>query len=191
MATRDRLLSAALAELEKGGSVEAFSLRAVGTASGVSPMAVYRHFRNRDDLLSAAGEQAFTEWRARIERIDLDHPLDWLREAGRAYIEFSLDQPARFDACFVLRTSVERIYPEDFRAGKSPVVSLLLVRLEEAQKRGLMGPGDPLEAAMLVWAELHGLAMLHRSGRFALDREEFLALCARCVDKVLAVQGRP
>lgn len=188
MSSKARLLACALDELEKNG-VDRFSLRAVGAAAGLSPMAVYRHFRNREDLLAAAGEEAFAAWQARIEAIGLEHPLEWMREAAKAYIEFALDQPARFDACFVLRTSVERIYPDDFRVGKSPVVSLLLKRIDEAQSQGLLDRSDPLEAAMLFWAELHGLAMLHRSGRFEMDRETFLSFCGRCVERLLMVAG--
>jgi AcrR family transcriptional regulator len=149
-------------------------------------MAVYRHFRNRDDLLAAAGEEAFATWKARIDAIDREPPLDWMREAARAYLEFALDQPARFEACFVLRTTVERRYPEDFRAGKSPVISLMVARIEEAQAQGLIRAGDPLEAAVLFWAELHGLAMLQRSGRFAMERDAYLSLCARLIDQILA-----
>lgn len=189
MHAKSRLLAHAVSELEKNG-LEGFSLRAVGAAAGLSPMAVYRHYRNREELLAAVGEEAFAAWKARLERIRVEHPLEWLRAAARAYVEFALDQPARFDACFVLRTTVERRYPADFRAGKSPVVSLLVARLEQAQARGLLSAGDPLEAGMIFWAQLHGLAMLHRSGRFALKRKDYLALCARCFEHALAGLGR-
>lgn len=185
MPAKARILSCALDELERSG-VEGFSLRAVGAAAGVTPMAIYRHYKNREDLLAAAGEEAFAAWKARIEAINADDPLDWLRRAAQAYILFLLDEPARFDACFVLRTSIERVYPDDFLAGKSPVVAMLTDRIDAAQRASLLRAGDPLEMGMVYWAELHGLAMLHRSGRFAMAREAFLALCLRCVERVLA-----
>lgn len=184
MTTKARLLDSALEELERAG-LEGFSLRSVGAAAGVTPMAVYRHFKNRDDLLAAVGEEAFAAWKARIEALDAADPMDWLIRAAAAYILFLLDEPARFDACFVLRTSVERLYPEDFRARKSPVVAMLVDRISEAQRMGALGAGDPLEMGMIYWAELHGLAMLHRCGRFSMRREDFLALCLRCVARVL------
>ena len=188
MLARQRILTCALGELQRSG-VERFSLRAVGAAAGITPMAVYRHYRNREDLLTAAGEEAFAVWKARIGAITAAEPLDWLRQAGRCYAEFALDEPAFFDACFVLRTSVERLYPADFIAGKSPVIALVVKRIEEAQAQGTLAPGDALEAAMSLWAQLHGLAMLHRSGRFAMKREDYLGLCARCIELVLAGLG--
>lgn len=152
-------------------------------------MAVYRHFENRAELIAAVAEEAFAAWKEQIDALAIEHPLAWLRAAGQAYIAFAFDQPARFDACFVLRTKVERRYPEDFAAGKSPAVSMARIRVEEAQALGLVGGGDSLEATMLFWAQLHGLAMLHRSGRFAMDRDAFMELCARCADAALAGFG--
>jgi AcrR family transcriptional regulator len=185
MKTRDRLLSCALEELEKGG-VAAFSLRSVSAAAGITPMAVYRHFPNKDELLQAAGNAAFAAWQARVQTIRVTEPLEWLRQAARLFMQFALDEPARFDACFVIRTGVERRYPRDFRAGKSPVVSMMLERVVAAQAAGLLAPLDPLEITMFFWSQLHGLAMLHRSGRFAMSRGAFLALAARLCEHAIA-----
>ncbi len=185
MNTRDRLVSCALEELEKGG-VEAFSLRSVSAAAGVTPMAVYRHFPNKEELLQAAGREAFAEWHARALTLKTTEPLEWLQQAGRLFMQFALDEPARFDACFVIRTGVERRYPRDFRDGKSPVVSMMMDRVKAAQAAGLLEPVDPLEITMFFWSQLHGLAMLHRGGRFAMSRTAFLALAARLSDHALA-----
>ncbi len=180
MNAKTRILDCALAELERTGTA-AFSLRAVAHAAGLTPMAIYRHFANRDVLLAAVGEAAFAAWAARIEAIRATDPLDWLRKSARAYAVFALDEPARFEACFMLRTSVERIYPRDFAAGKSPVISRVMAQVRAA---GLIG--DPLEVSLFFWAELHGLVLLHRSGRFAMSRPAFLALCDRATDRLLA-----
>ena len=185
MNTRDELLSCALAELERGGVAD-FSLRAVSAAAGVTPMAVYRHFPNKEELLQAVGREAFAAWQLSAESIRARDPLAWLRQAGKLYMQFALDQPARFDACFVLKTGVERRYPRDFRAGKSPAVALVVTRVQELQAAGVFAPGDSLEIAMFFWSQLHGLAMLQRSGRMAMPRSAFLALSARGVEILLA-----
>jgi AcrR family transcriptional regulator len=184
METKDRILDCAMAELERSG-IDNFSLRAVGTAAGLTPMAVYRHYRDRDALLAAVGEAAFAAWQQAISGIDAKQPLAWLRAAGRAYAAFALDQPAKFEACFVIRTKVERLYPEDFRAGRSPVIGAVVEKIVAAQSRRDLRDGDPLELALFFWAELHGLVMLHRSGRFTLKRRAFLALVDRALDRML------
>jgi AcrR family transcriptional regulator len=188
MDAKQQILRCAVDELQRSG-LERFSLRAVGAAAGITPMAVYRHYRDREELLAAAGEAAFGVWKTRVGAIKATQPLDWLRQVGRAYAEFALDEPALFDACFVLRTSVERLYPADFVAGKSPVIALVQKRIEEAQAQGALGEGDALEASMALWAQVHGLVMLHRAGRFAMKRKDYLALCARCIEPVFAGLG--
>ena len=185
MPTKGRLLECALQELERGG-VASFSLRSVSAAAGVTPMAVYRHFPNKEELLRAAGREAFAAWQRRAESLRATDPIEWLRQSARLYVQFALDEPARFDACFVVRTGVERRYPSDFRAGKSPVVSMIVARVEQAQAAGALAAGDPLEIAMCFWSQLHGLAMLHRGGRFAMPRSAFLALAARAAQRALA-----
>ena len=185
MSTRRTILDCALHELETVG-VEAFSLRSVSAAAGITPMAVYRHFPNKQELLEAAGREAFDDWRRRVQSLRASDPLEWMRQAGRLYLQFALDEPARFDACFVLRTGVERRYPRDFRAGKSPAVSMVIERVVEAQASGALQTADPLEVAMIFWSALHGLAMLQRSGRMAMSRSAFLALGSRAIERTLA-----
>lgn len=185
MSTRQRLIGHALEELERGG-VESFSLRSVSAAAGLTPMAVYRHFSSKEELLKEAGREAFAAWQSRVETIRTTDPMEWMIQAARFYLLFALDEPARFDACFVLRTGVERRYPRDFRAGKSPVVSMIVARVEAAQAAGVLIAADPLEIAMVFWAQLHGLALLHRSGRMAMSRNAFLAMATHNVEIMLA-----
>lgn len=180
MDSRKSILQCALRELERKGASE-FSLRAVSAAAGLSAMAAYRHFTNKEDLLRAVGEEAFEVYNSRFADIP-DRPIEeWFRLVGRQYVEFALDEPGRFEACFVLRTRVERIYPRDFRAGKSPVISAIANKIEAAQAAGQLKSGDALELALLFWVQLHGLVMLNRSGRFSLNRSAFLALCDRSI----------
>jgi AcrR family transcriptional regulator len=185
MDTKQRLLACAIEELERVGS-EAFSLRSVSAAAGVTPMAVYRHFPNKQELLEAVGREAFEAWKRRAESVRATDSVEWMRLAGRQFMLFALDEPARFEACFVLRTGIERRYPRDFREGKSPVVAMMVERVVAAQAEGKLRAADPLEIAMFFWAQLHGLVMLHRSGRFAMSRSAFLALAARAGDSALA-----
>ena len=183
MKTSQRILDSALKELESRG-LEGLSLRSIGIKAGVTPMAVYRHYADKADLLRALGEHAFAVWRRRIEAIPGGDARLWLSVAARAFVDFAMDQPALFDAAFVLRTEVERIYPEDFRAGKSPAVSLMVEHLMLGQAEGTVRSGDPLEMAMAVWGVLQGLVGLHRSGRFNMARREFTELCLRSAERI-------
>jgi len=58
--SRDRIISAALELADERGD---FSMRALGAHLGVDPMAVYRHFRDKDALLDAAVDAALATLR--------------------------------------------------------------------------------------------------------------------------------
>lgn len=184
MTTRDRILDCAIAELEANG-LEGLSLRAAGVKAGVTPMAVYRHFHDKADLLRAVGEHALDQWQKRVAAVTAAGLREWFRAVTEASVAFALDEPALYDAAFVLKTRAERVYPEDFRAGRSPVIGLLAAKLAEAQGAGAVRTGDPLELAMGIWGVLHGLIGLYRSGRFSLSREEFTALCLRSAARMV------
>jgi AcrR family transcriptional regulator len=189
MDTRQLLIEGAMKEIEHKG-LDQFSLRAVGGAAGLSPMAVYRHFKNKRELLRAVGEEAFHAFNTRAAAISDASLQSWLRKLTRAYVEFYLDSPGRFEACFVLRTSVERIYPRDFRAGQSPVISMMARRLEAAQAAGQLQRTDALELALQLWAQVHGLVTLHKAGRFSLPRKAFLGLCERAAERLVDNSAR-
>lgn len=183
MTTRDRILASAIEQLETHG-LAGLSLRAAGQQAGVTPMAVYRHFKDKDDLLQAVGEHALSVWQSRILALPAEELPRWYDAMATAFVDFALDEPALFDAAFVLKTRAERIYPEDFVSGRSPVVSAFAKLLAEGQSQGHVRSGDPLEMAMATWGVLQGLVSLHRSGRFNLSRPDFTALSLRSAARI-------
>jgi AcrR family transcriptional regulator len=68
--SRTRVLQAAVALADKAG-LEAFSMRALAQELGVVPMALYKHFANKDELLDGMVDIVFSE----IELPSGD--LDW------------------------------------------------------------------------------------------------------------------
>jgi AcrR family transcriptional regulator len=183
MTTKERILAIAISELEARG-LAGLSLRAVGQKAGITPMAVYRHFADKGALLEAVGVHALDLWQRRAQAVGGMPLLAGFAAIATAFVDFALDEPALFDAAFVLKTRAERIYPEDFEAGRSPVIGGFAQRLAAGQAAGLVRAGPPLELAMAVWGVLQGLVTLHRSGRFNLSRPEFTALCLRSAARI-------
>jgi len=90
--SRPQILQAAVAIADRGG-LDALSMRRLGQDLGVDPMAIYRHVRNKDDLLEGVVEaivgqieapRSGEDWQATIRtqamaarRVMLRHP--WAR----------------------------------------------------------------------------------------------------------------
>jgi AcrR family transcriptional regulator len=58
--TREAVLEAAI-ELADAGGPDALSLRRLARELGVTPMALYRHVRDKDDLLDGIADRLYTE----------------------------------------------------------------------------------------------------------------------------------
>src|ERR1700716_351231 len=97
---RPALVRAAMELLEEGGEA-ALSLRAVARRAGVSPAAPYRHFPDREALVSAVAAQGYREL---AERLAAAHPApatpEDLADVAVAYVQFALAHPALFRAMF-------------------------------------------------------------------------------------------
>jgi AcrR family transcriptional regulator len=184
--TDQRILAAAWRLFAVGG-IDAVSLRRVAAKVDVTPMAIYRHFADKDALIDALVVDALDRWSDRLAAIDVEEPLAWLTAAGDEFLEFALDEPRRFEAAFLVRASSARRFPDDFAAGRSPAGRQFLPRLEELRQRGrIASDAEPLEAVITFWALAQGLVTLYRAARFAGGVAEFRALYRRSMRRCLA-----
>src|ERR1700692_1319394 len=91
---RAALVLAAIELLEESGETE-LSLRAVARRAGVSPGAPYRHYADREALVSAVAAVGYREL---AERLVAAHPSpstpEQLASVAIAYAEFALERPA-------------------------------------------------------------------------------------------------
>ncbi|QWF15670.1 TetR/AcrR family transcriptional regulator [Lysobacter capsici] len=172
-ATADRILRAARALFERGGA-QAVSMRGIAQAVGLTPMAIYRHFPNREALLQRISDDSFEQiahhWSARNEGGDV---IARLLAIQRIYLDYALAHPHLFDHAFSMPRERARRFPEDFRARRSPTLNVVADVVIEAQQAGRLKPGDAWDIAMTLWAHTHGLIALYRAGRFSYDEREF------------------
>src|SRR5207248_9133955 len=88
------LIEASVALAREGGP-DRVILREAARAAGVSHSAAYRHFSDREALLTEVSRSARGELAARM-RLGVDRatdPLDRLAAVGSAYVGFALAEP--------------------------------------------------------------------------------------------------
>jgi len=147
-------------------------MRRIADKVGITPMAIYRHYPDKDALLNALMLDGFAAWEARVEKIREPEPLGWLQVMGEAFLDFALGEPRRYEAAFLLKASAARRYPGDFVAGRSPVVSKFMARVEEARARGLIVDVPTIDITISFTALVQGLVDMYRAGRFS-DEADF------------------
>jgi AcrR family transcriptional regulator len=172
--SKERILTAAKAVLEQTGAA-GLTVRKVTDEAGLSPMAMYRHFANKDSLLNALMEDGLDAWEQIARAVRVEDALGWLVSLGEAYLEFALTEPHRFDAAFFLPAPRARQYPQDFAMGRSPVMAMVMARLDRAKASGQLRQQSTLEMALGFAALLQGLVSMYRANRFG-DEAEFRSL---------------
>ena len=189
--TRDRIFTAAKTVLEREG-ISGLTIRKVAQHAEMSPMAMYRHFADKDALLNALVDDGFAAWEQRARAIRAKDPIEWLERLMEAFLDFALSEPHRFDAAFFLPAPKARQYPDDFVAGRSPVVAMAMVRIDQAKAEGLLGDKPALDVVLAIAAMGQGFVSMHRANRFANDKQ-FRALyragLRQCLDSFKAMGG--
>jgi AcrR family transcriptional regulator len=154
---RAALVGAAMDLLEEGGEAE-LSLRAVARRAGVSAAAPYRHYDDREALVSAVAAVGYREL---AERLAAAHPSpstpDELASAAVAYVQFALERPALFRIMFGQPCDRD----SDDRVAATAAVSLYVRGIVERT----FPQADSEALATAVWALVHGLAFLHLDGK--------------------------
>lgn len=183
--TADRILQHARQILAERGA-DAVSMRRVAAAVGITPMAIYRHFDDRDALLRRIREDSFEEitrhWQARAHGGDV---LTRLRALHEVYLDYALAHPFLFDHAFAARREEARRYPEDFRARRSPTLTLIADTIADGIREGVLREDDPWDTAMTLWAHTHGLIALYRAGRFSFDDTRFRVFYLRSLQRLI------
>src|ERR1700747_1840702 len=99
---REALLQAALDLIGQKGAA-GFTFADAARMAGVSPAGPYRHFRDRDELLSSIAQRGFEQFEAALgEAWDDGRPetMTAVDRGGKTYLNFAREQPAFYSAMF-------------------------------------------------------------------------------------------
>jgi len=179
---REKLLREAARLIARDG-LRGVSMRKLGSRLGISRMAAYHHFADKDDLLAAVGQDGY---RRLLERVQAAAgggapPLERLRAALIGYVRFALEETEYFRLMFAnlldrplhmsqWRNSAHRfLEPRGFRR-----VQRAPVRRQQCQSDGVFHSGDPLVIADTLHAFIHGVARLAVDNHLKSDFEQIL-----------------
>ncbi|CAM2941188.1 TetR/AcrR family transcriptional regulator [Skermania piniformis] len=152
------LVQAAVELLEEEGGATALSLRAAARRAGVSTAAPYRHFPDRNALLSAVAAVGYQELGAALLAASpAPSTPDDVADIAVAYVRFALQRPGMFGAMF----------SEGCDAGNPDrVAAVTAIHDYLGSIAKLVAPAaDQQSMATAMWALVHGLAFLHLDGK--------------------------
>jgi AcrR family transcriptional regulator len=183
--TSDRIAEEALRILEREGE-DAVSMRRVAQAVGITPMAIYHHFPNREALLNFVVDREFDKFLGYMQARPLRGSVESrLLGSMDSYISYAFDRPRIFDYVFSQPRPTARRYPDDFRARRSPTLNPIADLVAQAMESGYLKRDDVWEIALELWAHAHGYVTLYRGGRFHLPEAEFRSLVRRSLRRLI------
>jgi AcrR family transcriptional regulator len=185
MSTRVQLLEAAEHVVSTEGHAR-LSMRRLAQEVDLSPMAAYRHFSGRSELLDAVAEVGFRHLEAALAPSEQEaEPRARIEAMLASYADFALAEPQLFELLFLTERQGIRRFPEDFERQRSRSFRLLQQDVEAGMDAGTLRRDDSLETSLAIWSLGHGLLALQRVGRFGTDPTPFRALFHRSIRRLL------
>ena len=159
---RVALITTGLKKLEEG-SAESLSLREIAREIGVSATAIYRHFPDKESLLSALAAEGMAQLAREQKTAGKAGGKEGFAEMGRAYVRFAMNNPALSRLVFSSLPAAgdpNCANPEDSPGGllRQSITELAGPKASDAQRKA---------GVLRAWALVHGLAMLILSGQIA------------------------
>ncbi len=183
--TKDRIFEVARDLFDQEGAA-GVSMRRIAERVGITPMAIYRHFPDRQALLTFVTDREFAKLADHMRAAPPDAtPEARLLQVMDYYLDYAFAHPRVFDYVFSQPRQDARRFPDDFRAGRSPTMNMVAETVAQAMAAGVIRQDDVWEVAMDLWAFAHGYIALYHGGRFALSESEFRLLFQRSFRRLI------
>ncbi len=137
---------------------ESVSMRRIGSKIGCSPMAIYRHYENKEELLLSICEETFN---GMIQALDKARQgpgtaLEKLRRCVHTIVEFHMSHPNHYKVTFMTMMPPGPVAERKVAIGQLAMDRLRAGVRECAEEKGL--EVDVEMAAQIIRVAIHGLA---------------------------------
>ncbi|MDF0531227.1 TetR/AcrR family transcriptional regulator [Tsukamurella sp. 8F] len=174
------LIRAAIEMLDADGADADLSLRAVARRAGVSTGAPYRHFSDRNALLSAVAAVGYRELAVTLQQANPDpESADDIADIAISYVQFALTRPGLFRVMFGGVCDTENAD----RVAAVAAINAYLLNIVETS----VATDTPEALATGAWALVHGLAFLFIDGKLDPSSPDQVASTVRAT--VVATLG--
>ena len=166
---REALIEATLRLVEEGGP-DRVTVRAAALRAGVSSGAPFRHFPNKIALMTAVAEEATRRLHdavmAAVAEAAAEDPLRRFRAIGTTYLRWASRNPTHFQIVST-RSLIDYDSSESMGRDNDAMRAVMDEVLAEAQRDGLLRPGDLGHVPLAARALAYGLARMYVDGHFA------------------------
>lgn len=162
-------------ELAETQGWEAVTVRRLAERIEYSQPVLYSHFSGKAAIVSAVAVEGIVELTTLMQQAQAAAPTPAaaLDRTARAYLDFAADNPARYEAMFLMNNGL--VFGLDAPQALKDAFGTI-----ESLFRPFVSDADLGARTEVAWSAMHGLANLERSGRLRPElREQRIAILVR------------
>ncbi len=155
---------------------ENVSIRKIADKIEYSPGTIYLYYKSKGEIFFVLCFMAFDKfYNEQIKADDISDPIEKLRESGRIYLRFAMENPEYYELMFLMKAPLEDYYEDVKSDTGSKSFDYLRDTIQECIDAGYFKGYDLMTATINTWAIVHGLATLHIKERLKpmADEVEF------------------
>lgn len=183
----EAILSAALTLFVERG-FHGTAVPAVARKANIAAGTIYHYFKGKEALVNAL----FRKWKSAIaERVYTRFPAsaeprEQFRAIWHQMAEFALENPKAF--AFLELHHHASYLDDESRAVDTSLKKFGAMFVEQAQRRGILKPIEPVLLMELVFGAFNGMFRVHVEGRLELTAELIAAAEQACWDSVRLIE---
>ncbi len=164
---KNELIEKGLKILDEQG-YEAFSMRKLAAACGVSQTAPYRHFKDKNELIRAITQKALSEFNTSLEEAFLadEDPKGQLKKMGYYYIRFFVENPEYLRLLFFSSAQawMRKVVTSECHNKENHPYSALKRAVKNYKAAYPDAKQSEEELTLYCWGLVHGIAVLIVNG---------------------------
>jgi AcrR family transcriptional regulator len=157
-----RRIHRAASDLLLEGGYEALSLRKVAARIGYTATTIYRHYRDKDELVASVVREGFESFEHALLEAEASasDPFEQLRAVGMAYVRFGIANPIPYRTLFLHRPELWERRAGDAPSGHDAALEVLTRVMERCIVTGDTRDRDVAVLALAAWATFHGVVSM-------------------------------
>lgn len=179
---RQAILDAALHLFIEQG-FEKVSMRNIADAIEYSSATIYLYFKDKNELLLELQTQAFAKLVEEMQVVmHIEHPAEQLRAVGEQLLDFALHNPELFELMYIMNgpmVAAATCVGATAWPGGGSAFAQMVAMVQRGIDTGVFRPQNAESAALMVWAQVHGLVALYLRQRLVVLPEERRELAMR------------
>jgi AcrR family transcriptional regulator len=155
------------------------SMRKLAASIGVTPAAIYWHFKNKEELLGEIfleGVETFSRYMNKS--LAGDNPLHRLQLCSESFLAFGLEQPSHYDIFFLShKPQVNDEVLHQFVSLRRGAFQILIDRVRECHSVGVFRQDIDVErTAMMMLSSCQGMMTMYRHGQLGDNQAHFMQI---------------